>query len=69
MGYFTWYGQPIWCLAKNQTVVAISTAEAEYRTMTKVMQRSIFEQTIATTFENTTAIVMENTIFPPITII
>lgn len=41
---------PIGWVAKKQTAVALSTAEAEYRAITELIQRSIYAQTLATTF-------------------
>lgn len=51
-GFFILCVQPVGCLAKKKTAVASSTAEAKYREMIKVLQRSIYVQTIGTSFED-----------------
>lgn len=49
-GFFTWFGKPLGWHSKNQSVVATSTSEAEYRAIIEFVQRAIFAQTLATSF-------------------
>lgn len=52
-------------LSKKQTSTAMSTAEAEYRAMTEVLQRAVYSQKLAATFDKKqSSIILENDNIP-----
>lgn len=69
--FITWKGRRIgWIARKQDAVSAMSTAEAEYRAMTDIMQRAIYTQTLARTFEDEKQyITLENDNLRAITVI
>lgn len=69
-GFVTYRGHPIAWVAKKQNAVAMSTAEAEYRAMVEMMQRGVYMQTLAQSFEKRRPpLVVNNDNMPAITMV
>lgn len=68
--FIAWRGRPVGWVARKQDAIAMSTAEPEYREMTDVMQRAVYTQALARTFEKQKpAVQMENDNLPAITML
>lgn len=69
-GFIRYHGIPIGWLSHRKDSTALSTAEAKYRPMADIIQRSIYTQTLARSFhDGDAAITLENDNIPALDIL